>query len=788
MKRFLRLSVFALTLLAFSLLTGSAEAGELENTLNSVLRSTPENHFVKGIIVLSEQADIKGLTRELDALKADLQWRHETIIWVLQDTAQETQGNLIAKLDEYKRQGSVKNYTPFWIANMIAVEAKPAVFYKLAKRSEVSIITYDYKIGLIAPVSVGETTYDLGKSVENGLVVIRAPELWSIGITGAGTIVCNLDTGVDGTHPALSARWRGLVPGVPASAAWYDPVTSTNFPFDSGSHGTHTMGTITGKAGDTIVGVAYDAKWIAAGVIDRVSIDQTLQDAIKAFQWAADPDGNPATTDDIPDVISNSWGLIPITHGVPECDSSLWAVIDNVEAAGSIVVFAAGNEGPSAGSLRTPADRIASPVNVFAVGALNQNGTTIADFSSRGPSDCDDVTVKPEVTAVGVDVRSSVPGGGYSTMSGTSMATPHVAGAIALLRQAHPNATADQVKTALYMSAFDLGASGEDNTFGRGRIDLVEALAYMGPIEGMGLIDGSVTEAGSGDPIPRAAVTIEGTEYQTTTKTDGSFKMLVPGDENYTITVETFGYESDSETVYVEEGETTDVDFSLQPSPRSIIYGTTKDAKGEPLEGVTVSITNVGWRDAISDEGGYYSLSVPVDYTYDLMASKDGYKSDTVKDVYVPPHGGTLPVNFELRQESGCFMTGATSGTSLATKLRTLYKFRDKLLVSDKMGARYTDMYYKHSAEMLKIALSDRKLLSDTLVALDKYMPFIDDVSYAKSIDEVQLTPKAANDISGLLRRYQAKASPNLARDIDEVVSVINSLTLPKAVGKAIKK
>ena len=178
--------------------------------------------------------------------------------------------------------------------------------------------------------------------------------------------------------------------------------------------------------------------------------------AVAAFEWFADPDLNPATIDDVPAVVNNSWRLI---NPFSKCRTEFWAAMDTAEAAGVAVVFAAGNEGPFYSTMNSPPDRITTDINAFAVGALKQDGQNIATFSSRGPSGCDRATIKPEVTAVGKDVRSSVPSGQYSTMSGTSMAAPHVSGAVVLLRQAFPDATVDDLKYALYYSAVDLGVS-----------------------------------------------------------------------------------------------------------------------------------------------------------------------------------------------------------------------------------------------------------------------------------------------------------------------------------------
>ncbi|MFQ6003347.1 MAG: S8 family serine peptidase, partial [Candidatus Zixiibacteriota bacterium] len=240
------------------------------------------------------------------------------------------------------------------------------------------------------------------------------------------------------------------------------------------------MGIMVGISDDDTIGVAFGAQWISAAVIDQgAGISQTISDILAAFEWAIDPDGNPETIDDVPDVICNSWGIPPGYK--PACDETFWAAIDNVENAGIVVIFAGGNEGPDPVSLRTPADRITSPLNCFSVGAIDAHsaGYPLASFSSRGPSGCDNQTKKPELCAPGVKVLSCYRDNQYRLMSGTSMATPFVAGAVAILRQYNPEATVDEIKGALLESASDLGPSGEDNSYGMGLLNIKRALELL---------------------------------------------------------------------------------------------------------------------------------------------------------------------------------------------------------------------------------------------------------------------------------------------------------------------
>ncbi len=480
-------SVLLTAALVFLLYAG-AGAGQITPDLESQLAILPEGDFISTIVMLEDQVDLDALNERLDGMHATRQYRHERVVLALQEKARDTQGGLVAFLEKSEEAGKVLEFTPVWIANLVLVEAQKDIVERLADRSDVGDIYLDYPIENIKPISVSPDREQVTASIEEGLERINAPEAWARGYTGKGRLVSHLDTGVSGYHPAYEARWRGHFH--PWQECWYDPVTHTDFPFDSGYHGTHTMGTMCGYeiATNDHIGVAYEAQWISAAVIDRVNIPTTMADAITAFEWIADPDGNPGTVDDVPDVCSNSWGISPIFHGSyldGACDQVFWDVLDGCEAAGVVVVYAAGNEGNSPpNSVRNPANRATTPYKTFSVGAIdgaNYGSNPAAWFTSWGPvpSQCGSYTTKPEVAAPGVHVRSSMPGPGYGYLDGTSMACPHVAGAVAILRQADPNATSNEIKAILMQTARDLGTSGEDNTYGWGLIDLNMALDYM---------------------------------------------------------------------------------------------------------------------------------------------------------------------------------------------------------------------------------------------------------------------------------------------------------------------
>ncbi len=467
--------------LLFLLLLASVITAQVEvsTRLQQALQKAKADEYVYGFIYLKDQVDINALDAKLYQEKATLQRRAYEVITALQQKANETQQIFIDQFNRKTETGEIFSYQRFWIANMFAVIAKPSFYYEMMTRQEVAQMDLDAELMLDYPEK-GTSNEGSTESVEPGVKIVNAHKLWSMGITGQGRLLMNIDTGVDYLHPQLNARWRGQ--HVPTNQAWFDPSGSTS-PSDCDDHGTHTMGTMVGRTNGDTVGIAVDAEWIAAKTI--CSSPHT-SNSVAAFQWALNPDGNPSTINDMPDAISNSWYDPDVSD---ECNGIYKQTLDAMEAAGIAIVFSAGNSGPNASTITKPKNINTDEVNVFCVanidGSVYLQGNTnpIASSSSRGPSTCGgtgSLLIKPEVSAPGTNVRSSVRNGGYSYFTGTSMASPHVAGAIALLKQAFPTLTGKQIKLALYNTAKDLGAAGEDNNYGKGLIDCYAAFISMG--------------------------------------------------------------------------------------------------------------------------------------------------------------------------------------------------------------------------------------------------------------------------------------------------------------------
>jgi bacillopeptidase F len=469
------------------LLVANVSAGQIEPNFAEYLSTLSPDEFVSAIVIMADQADIKSLSATLRGERATRQDRHERVISALQAATSRSQGVLVNYLEAKTSEGSVKGYTPYWIMNLVVVQATISELETIAARSDVEIVESNFRASLIEPV--GDKTRsvripDKGIGVTPGLRAVKADSVWyQLGITGLGRLVANLDTGVDGAHPALSARWRGT--HEPWQECWKDALGyGDTFPTDYYGHGTHVMGTMCGLGAGTndTIGIAWEAEWIADNAINQGVTPAFDNDVVEAFQWFADPDGNSGTVDDVPDVVQNSWGIYSYWSGYQDCDYRWQTVIENCEAAGVVCIFSAGNEGPGSQTHRSPANICNTPTTNFSVGAVDAKNYgfpyPIADFSSRGPSDCDGRTTKPEVVAPGVQVYSSVPGGGYEWYwwSGTSMAGPHVAGVVALMRQANPDLGVDSIKQILMNTAVDLGAFGDDNAYGWGIIDAYQAV------------------------------------------------------------------------------------------------------------------------------------------------------------------------------------------------------------------------------------------------------------------------------------------------------------------------
>ncbi len=630
-----------------------AHAGRFSSGLERFIAGKAGDEQIRVLAVLKDQAPISTMDHDLHNSNAPMALRHRMVVDALREAASRSQTTLLQHLETRRAEGAVQKFKPFWIVNGIAVTATVNAVRELVLRNDVDVIEVDLPVELIEPVETPVERHAPGELVRGvtitpGVLAIEADRVWNeLGITGVGALVANMDTGVELVHPALSARWRGNF--APAAHCWRDAVGFGDpTPEDHHGHGTHVMGTICGLGPNDAIGVAPGALWIADNTINQGTGGAFDSDVTTGLQWFADPDGNSGTDDDVPDVVQNSWGVNEFFTGYVDCDSRWWAAIDNCEAAGVVITYSAGNEGPSSTSLRSPADRATSPYNAFSVGAtIHSPPFTIASFSSRGPSGCGGAfAMKPEVCAPGVDTWSSVPGGGYSFLSGTSMAGPHVAGVVGLMRSANPDLDVQTVKQILMDTCTDLGPPGEENTYGHGFINAYEAV--LASLSGYGTIEGTVTDAISGDPIADVAVDVLSDPRATSTDEDGFFRVLLPAG-TWSLEFSFFGYETETVPFDVVAQQITDGDVALTLLPQAIVSGVVRDYTTALVQGATITALGTPLSSSTSLADGSYTLSVPAGGTYDIRARKNGFDAHVHNDVLVP---GATTLDFVLPQLS----------------------------------------------------------------------------------------------------------------------------------------
>ncbi len=556
----------------------AATAAEFSPVLEDELAMVGPQDLVSAILILKSPVDIRALDEMLHAQSAPLAERHRTVIEALKYNAETTQPPFRAELDEAMAVQVVTGYTAYWIENLFVIQATKEFVESMRTRGDLEYVTENFQPVLIEPIpsSGREPANPLDNlTLPPGIEAIGAYQVnVELGVTGEGVLIGMCDTGANGAHAAFGSRWRGNF--APWYHCWKDDLgTGTQTPNDGYGHGTHVMGTMTGRAisgNDTIwIGCAPNARWIATNAINQGVGGGFDNDIISDYQWFADPDSNINTLDDVPDVIQNSWG-VNTNLGYAQC-FNLWnTVINNCEAAGPVVTWSAGNEGTS--GLRSPAIYSINSRQIFSVGAVDATNFNapypIAGFSSRGPTPCTPAVpdnIKPEISAPGVDVYSALAGslgGPYGNLSGTSMAGPHVAGIVALMREVCPDCDYITIKDAIMATAIDYGAAGQDNTYGWGFIDGYNAvLAVSGD---RGRVMGIVRDAETLDPLQSLVQVVGGTQ-QMTASALGEYSFMLPADSTYTLRFSLYGYTTQDVQVTIVDGDTVFQDVNLAPRP-----------------------------------------------------------------------------------------------------------------------------------------------------------------------------------------------------------------------------
>lgn len=455
-----------------------------------VLEDTANGQVAHFLVYLNRQGDARGAS----AAARDRAQRGQAVFDALRGAAASSQPAVRAQLDALGA-----TYRAYWIVNAFAVQGNRAVVEALAARPDVQAIESDRSFYVqpeqptdLAPQSVTATEWNLNW--------INVPSVWALGDTGQNTVYANADTGVQWSHPALKPHYRGWN-GTSAdhNYNWWDAIHADidgngnpcgfnlQVPCDDNGHGTHTMGTGIGDDGaGNQIGVAPGAKWIACRNMDaNVGRPSTYIECMQFFLAPTDLNGNNPDPSKRPDAVGNSY-TCPSSELCTA--NSLLTAMDNLRAAGVFMATSAGNSGSACSTISDPPALYDSAITV---GATGFQTNTIASYSSRGPVTADGSNrKKPDLVAPGSSVRSSYPSNSYATLSGTSMASPHVAGAVALLWSAFPNlrGNVDHTEFILEQTAVHLtttqGCGGDtsnqvpNNVYGYGRIDVLAAYNY----------------------------------------------------------------------------------------------------------------------------------------------------------------------------------------------------------------------------------------------------------------------------------------------------------------------
>jgi hypothetical protein len=403
-----------------------------------VYAGEPGFHNDGFIIVMEEQADLSAAYEIADPL-ACRAYVYEELV----KTAEETQAPVRAELESWGLA-----YKPYYLINVIRVEGHHRSRERFADLPGVSYVMRNPNVRPYpAHIPLGALPASSGGGVEWNIQRVGADAVWEMGYRGQGVVVGGQDTGYDWEHPALKRSYRGWdaeIGRADHDYNWHDAWDETSVPHDDDQHGTHTMGTALGDdGGSNQIGMAPEAQWIGCrnmrrGIGNPTSYTECMEFFLAPYPLGGDPfrDGDVTHA---PDVVNNSWGC-PDYEGCE--DDTLEAGLEALRAAGIMMVVSAGNEGPAC---ETVVDPPAPYAAVLSVGAADPVGD-ITFFSSRGPvldSEADETLLKPEIVAPGDEIRSSVPGGGYASAGGTSMAGPHVTGLVALLWSARPDLMGD---------------------------------------------------------------------------------------------------------------------------------------------------------------------------------------------------------------------------------------------------------------------------------------------------------------------------------------------------------
>jgi serine protease AprX len=494
---------------------GQRVGGNAVNIANKiapwVVEHTAYGQQAEFFVVLADRADLSAAANL--PTKAE---KGRFVYQTLSEKAQRTQQPIL----QWLRERNIEHQS-FYIVNGILVKGTRQIADTLAARPDVARVEGNPRIqnDLPQPEAVESSTASGTRpaTIEPGIQYTHAPDVWGLGFTGQDIVVAGADTGIRWTHNALKAHYRGWDgQNADHDYNWHDSIhdsvgnpcgNDSIEPCDDSGHGTHTVGTMVGDDGaGNQIGMAPGAKFIGCRNMDGGVGTPTRY--IECMEWFLAPTriggGDPDPTK-APDITNNSWHC-PSDEG---CSfDTLQAAVEAQAAAGIMMASAAQNAGPGCSTVENPPGIYES---TYSVGALNTGTDTIASFSSRGPVTADGSgRIKPDICAPGTNTRSCLNDSdtSYGSLSGTSMATPHIAGAMALLWNAVPSlrhqltASRDALNnSAVHISSTQCGDAGPpNNVYGWGRVDILAAV-------------------GGGSPTPTPTATATATATATPTST-----------------------------------------------------------------------------------------------------------------------------------------------------------------------------------------------------------------------------------------------------------------------------
>ncbi|WP_157087645.1 S8 family serine peptidase [Oceanobacillus damuensis] len=512
-------SIAAAVLMTFSFIAPSAvlaQSGDkAHHSLNDTLNVTEakvsdrlqtqftDNEKVTFLVKFHEKADVEKVANNakasadranLSAQKAE-HIQRSAVIAELKSISLTSQQNVIEYVEEEVEKGNAEDLQSFHIVNGLAVTATREVAEKIAAFTEVEKILPNEtrEVSAVTVSEEAETPNSEIANVEWNVERVGAPGVWDMGIDGTGTVVASIDTGAQFDHPGLAEQYRGYDAAtgeVDHTYSFFDAVNGQTPAYDDHGHGTHVTGTMVGSEpdGSNQVGVAPGAKWISVKGLNAAG-SGTDVNLIAGAEWLLAPGGDATKA---PDVVNNSWG------GGPGLDEWYRDVVIAWRAAEIFPEFSAGNGTPTPGSVAAPSNYPES----FATGATDINDE-LASFSLVGPSPYDEI--KPDISAPGVNIRSTVPGSGYEGgWNGTSMSGPAVSGVVALMKQANAGLTVDNLEEIIMNTATPLTNSqyteSPNNGFGYGLVNGYDAVSSL--VSGLGVIEGQVTKEGEDTEAP----------------------------------------------------------------------------------------------------------------------------------------------------------------------------------------------------------------------------------------------------------------------------------------------